>query len=154
MTIGAQRWAIAEGYIPGKSHGPAPQMESHETLCLLNAGDRDAHVEIMVYFTDRAPVGPYRYTVPARRTRHLRFNEFTAPERLPRDTDFASVISADSTPARSLRSSNKTSMPAARSCAYKSSATVCWRVDLCMLMGTSATWNGAMAAGQMMPFSS
>lgn len=40
MTIGAQRWAIAEGYIPGASHGPAPQMESHETPCLLNAGDR------------------------------------------------------------------------------------------------------------------
>ena len=58
MTIGAQRWAIAEVYIPGKSHGPAPQMESHETLCLLNAGDRDAHVEIMVYFTGREPVGP------------------------------------------------------------------------------------------------
>src|SRR3569833_4063375 len=95
MTIGAQRWAIAEGYIPGKSHGPAPQMESHETLCLLNAGDRDAHVEIMVYFTDREPVGPYRYTVPARRTRHQRFNEFTDTERLPRDTDFASVITAD-----------------------------------------------------------
>src|SRR3569832_500031 len=95
MTIGAQRWAIAEGYIPGKRHGPAPQMESHETLCLLTAGARAAHVEIMVYFTDREPVGPYRYTVPARRTRHLRFNEFTDPVRLPRDTDFASVISAD-----------------------------------------------------------
>src|SRR3569833_2419845 len=95
MTIGTRRWAIAEGYIPGSSHGPAPQMERHETLCLLNAGDRDAHVEIMVYFTDREPVGPYRYTVPARRTRHLRFNEFTDPERLPHDTDFASVITAD-----------------------------------------------------------
>lgn len=49
----------------------------------------------MIYFTDREPVGPYRYTVPARRTRHLRFNEFSDPERLPRDTDFASVIAAD-----------------------------------------------------------
>src|SRR3569623_3847214 len=94
MTIGAQRWAIAEGYIPGTSHGPAPQMERHETLCLLTAGDRDAHVEIMDYITDRAPVGPYRYTVPARRTRHLRFNEFTAPERHPRDTAYASDITA------------------------------------------------------------
>src|SRR3569832_1883875 len=84
MTIGAQRWAIAEGYIPGKSHGPAPQMESHETLCLLNAGDRDAHVEIMVYFTDREPVGPYRYTVPARRTRRRRGGGGAGPGRRPR----------------------------------------------------------------------
>src|SRR3569832_464471 len=95
MTIGAQRWAIAEGYIPGKSHGPAPQMESHETLCLLNAGDRDAHVEIMVYFTDREPVGPYRYTVPARRTRHQHNNKNTDPEHHPRNTKKTSVITAD-----------------------------------------------------------
>src|SRR3569832_2514740 len=90
MTIGAQRWAIADGYIPGKSHGPAPQMESHETLCLLNAGDRDAHVEIMVYFTDRAPVGPYRYTVPARRTRHRRGGGGAGPGRRPRGAGGAS----------------------------------------------------------------
>src|SRR3569833_633526 len=94
MTIGTRRWAIAEGKIPGTSHGPAPQMESHATLSLLNAGDRDANDQIMDYYTAREPVGPYRFTVPARRTRHLRFNDFTDPERLPRDTDFACVITA------------------------------------------------------------
>src|SRR3569833_2658754 len=95
MTIGAQRWAIAEGYIPGKSRGTAPQMESHEPLCLLNAGDRDAHVEIMVYFTDREPVGPYRYTVPARRTRHLRFYVGAGRGRRPRGAGGAGGGAAD-----------------------------------------------------------
>jgi len=94
-VIGALRWAIAEGYIPGWSNGPAPQMESHETVCILNAGDRDAQVEIVIYFAAREPAGPYRFVVPARRTRHLRFNEFREPEPVPRDTDFASVITAD-----------------------------------------------------------
>ena len=42
--IGHMRWAIAEGYIPASSHGPEPQMTSHETVCLLNSSDRDAHV--------------------------------------------------------------------------------------------------------------
>jgi len=37
-----KRWAIAEGYIPGWSHGPSPQMESHETVCLLNASGHEA----------------------------------------------------------------------------------------------------------------
>ncbi len=37
--IGQQRWAIAEGYIPEWSTGPEPQMTSHETVCILNAGD-------------------------------------------------------------------------------------------------------------------
>ena len=93
--IGRKRWAIAEGYIPGWSHGPEPQMLSHETACLLNASDRDAHVEIVVYFADREPVGPYRVTVPARRTKHVRFNDLTDPEPIPVDTDYASVIQSD-----------------------------------------------------------
>jgi len=36
-SIGKKVWAIAEGYIPSYSHGPAPQLESHETACILNA---------------------------------------------------------------------------------------------------------------------
>jgi hypothetical protein len=73
--IGCRRWAIAEGYIPGWSNGPEPQFTSHETVCLLNASDEEANVEITVFFSDREPAGPYRVTVPARRTKHVRFNE-------------------------------------------------------------------------------
>lgn len=95
QPMGKQRWTIAEGYIPGGSHGPAPQMESHETACILNASQEDAHVRITVFFTDREPVGEYQVTVPARRTRHLRFNELDDPQPIPVDTDFASVIESD-----------------------------------------------------------
>ncbi len=94
-SIGARRWVIAEGYIPGRSTGPEPQMTSHETACILNTGDRDASVRITVFFADREPVGPYRVGVPARRTRHIRFNDLEDPEPIPRDTDYASVIESD-----------------------------------------------------------
>lgn len=94
-SIGRTVWAIAEGYIPGKSVGPAPQMTSHETACILNTNDRDANVEITIYFADRAPAGPYRMVVPAQRTKHVRFNDLTDPEPVPRDTDYASVIRSD-----------------------------------------------------------
>lgn len=93
--IGKTTWAIAEGYIPPESHGPTPTMLSHETACLLNSGDRDAHVAITVYFADREPAGPYRVTVPARRTLHLRFNDLRDPESVPRGTDYSSVIQSD-----------------------------------------------------------
>jgi hypothetical protein len=93
--IGAKRWAIAEGYIPPGSTGPAPQMTSHETLCILNAGDEDAEIVITVYFTDREPVGPYRVTVSARRTRHVRFNNLTDPQPIPVGTDFASIVESN-----------------------------------------------------------
>ena len=92
---GHRRWAIAEGYIPGWSNGPEPQFTSHETACLLNTSEEEAHVEITVFFSDREPVGPYRITVPARRTLHLRFNELKDPEAIPVDTDYASVIESD-----------------------------------------------------------
>lgn len=93
--IGRRRWAVAEGYIPEWSHGPAPAMMSHESVCLLNAGSADAHVQIMLYFHDREPAGPYRVTVPARRTRHVRFNELRDPEPVPRGTEYSSVIESD-----------------------------------------------------------
>lgn len=94
-ALGRKRWAIAEGWIPGTSHGPEPQMTSHETVCLLNASDADAHVRITVYFAEREPAGPFEVTVPARRTRHVRFNDLDRPERIPRETDYASVIESD-----------------------------------------------------------
>ena len=90
--IGRCRWAVAEGYIPKWSHGPEPELVSHESVCLLNAGSADAHVEITLYFSNREPVGPYRLTVPARRTRHVRFNELHDPEPVPRGTEYSSVI--------------------------------------------------------------
>jgi hypothetical protein len=93
--VGRTVWAIAEGYIPGASTGPEPQMTSHETACILNTGSRDAHVKITIFFSDRDPVGPYHVTVPARRTRHLRFNELNEPEPIPRDTDYSSVFESD-----------------------------------------------------------
>lgn len=93
--IGKKTWAIAEGYIPKESTGPEPAMTSHETACLLNATDREAHVRITVYFKDREPAGPYAVTVPPRRTRHLRFNDLTDPEPIPKGTDYASVIESD-----------------------------------------------------------
>jgi hypothetical protein len=93
--IGKRRWAIAEGYIPAQSHGPHPQMESHETACILNGGDEDACVRITIFFHDKEPVGPYSLNVPARRTRHVRFNELEEPAPIPRDTEFASIIESD-----------------------------------------------------------
>jgi hypothetical protein len=95
QVIGKRRWAIAEGYIPPSSTGETRELTSHETLCLLNATERDAQVAITVFFADREPVGPFRVTVAAKRTRHVRFNDLTDPQPIPRNTDFASIIESD-----------------------------------------------------------
>jgi len=91
--IGRTTWSIAEGFIPSESTSGDRALVSHETACILNATNRTAEIRIMIYFADREPVGPYRVTVPARRTYHLRFNDLQDPP-VPRDTDYASVIEA------------------------------------------------------------
>ncbi len=95
--IGGTRWAIAEGYIPSGSTGPHPDMTSHETACLLNAGDREAHVSITIFYfyVDRPPGAPYRLLLPAQRTLHVRFNDLNDPTPIPVDTEYASVIESD-----------------------------------------------------------
>jgi hypothetical protein len=94
-AIGRKRWAIAEGYIPSESSFSDRALTSHETACILNAGDREAQVAITIFFVNREPVGPYRVTVAARRTLHLRFNDLDDPQPIPRDTDYASVFESD-----------------------------------------------------------
>jgi hypothetical protein len=94
QAIGHRMWAIAEGFIPDGSTG-GEEMTSHETLCVLNAADEDANVELTVYFADREPVGPYRLRVPARRTLHLWFNDLDDPEPIPRATDYATLVRSD-----------------------------------------------------------
>lgn len=95
QPIGQMRWAIAEGFIPPGSTGEGEQFASHETACILNAGDKEAHVALTVFFSDREPAGPYRATVPPRRTLHLHFNDLTDPEPIPHGTDYACVIESD-----------------------------------------------------------
>jgi hypothetical protein len=93
--IGHTRWVIPEGWIPAWSHGPAPLLTSHEAACILNANDADAHVSVTVYFEDREPAGPFNFVVPARRTRHVRFNDLGDDEPIPRATAYSSVIESD-----------------------------------------------------------
>lgn len=93
--IGQLRWVIPEGYIPPKSHGPAPEFTSHEALCVLNANVEDAHLAVTIFYADRDPMGPYRLTVPARRARHFRFNNLDDPAPIPLGTSYSSLIESD-----------------------------------------------------------
>ena len=95
QSIGRRRWSIAEGYIPSQSSFSDRALISHETACILNASDQEAHISVTVFFEDREPVGPYRVTMAPRRTLHLRFNDLNEPAPIPLDTDFSSVFKSD-----------------------------------------------------------
>lgn len=93
-VIGASTWVVADGYIPPESTGPAPAMTSHDSVCLLNAGQVDAVVEIVAYFTDREPAGPYVLAVASQRAHHQRINDLHDPEPIPVGVDYSLVLSS------------------------------------------------------------
>jgi hypothetical protein len=95
MEIGKKIWAIAEGYIPTWSTGPAPELTSHEAACILNTADRPAHIRLMIYYPDKAPVGPYHFLVEAQRSLHIRFNDLTDPATIPPGATYSSVFVSD-----------------------------------------------------------
>lgn len=91
-TLGRKTWVIAEGYIPEYGTGKEPEFTSHETACILNTSNQKAEVELTIFFSDKDPVGPYKVTVEAQRTKHLRFNDLKDPAPVPKGTDYACVI--------------------------------------------------------------
>jgi hypothetical protein len=89
---GHKRWVVADGYIPLDSTGSPRPLVSHDAICILNCGNKDAHITVTVFFSNRDPAGPYSFDIAARRTSHVRFNELTDPEPIPHNMDYASVI--------------------------------------------------------------
>ena len=95
-SIGHTRWAIAEGYLPAPGpNGDNVALRSHESACILNAGDTDALVRITLFFKDREPAGPYLVTVKARRTSHIRFDELRDPAPVPLETEYSSLLESN-----------------------------------------------------------
>lgn len=92
---GHRQWAIAGGHIPLESHGAEPGLTSFDRICLLNAGDREADVELTIHYSDADPVGPYRLCVGARRVRHVRFNDLIDPLAMPLDEHYSAVITSN-----------------------------------------------------------
>jgi hypothetical protein len=91
---GRHRWYVPDAYLPAdSSHG----VESHESACLLNAGDLGALVRLTFFFEDREPVGPVELELDARRTRHVRLTDVDAlgGVELPRDVPFAYAVESD-----------------------------------------------------------
>lgn len=92
--LGSTRWAVGDGWIPPYSSSEDSALQSHESVCMLNSGDEPADVDIVLYFADRDPAGPYQLTIPPRRVRHVTLNHLDDPEPVPLATDYSMVISA------------------------------------------------------------
>lgn len=92
---GSTKWVITGGHIPLFSTGPEPANTSRDELHFLNTSTQEARITLMVYYTDRNPVGPFHLSVDARRLRIVRCNDLIDPEAIPLATDYALLIESD-----------------------------------------------------------
>ena len=92
---GARRWYIPDAYLP--SSGLGETWEGHESVCMLNVGERDARVTLRLYFEDRDPITIDGIELRARSNRHVGMHK---PEQLngvdvPRDTPYGMAVESD-----------------------------------------------------------
>ena len=77
-AIGKKCWVVPDGFIPRVTEHDKDNLNgyvSHECVCLLNTGDRDAAIELAVYFEDKEPVLVNDIVLAAGRCWHLRMDE-------------------------------------------------------------------------------
>lgn len=97
MSIGARTWTIPDAYLPAAGPPGAAGYVGHESLCVLNAGDADAHLRLSFLFADREPLRGIAATVPAWRCRHIRFDRLDELGGfvVPRETPYGLVVESD-----------------------------------------------------------
>jgi hypothetical protein len=91
--LGHTLWTLPDGYIPPTSTG---ELESHESVCVLNAGSEQASIRITVYFEDRDPLVCEAVDVAGRRTKHIRTSSLQqAGEHIPKGVPYAMAVESD-----------------------------------------------------------
>lgn len=70
-------------------------MCNHKSAYLLNTSCQDADVEIIVYFSNREPAGPYLISIAAQQTRLVNFSDLTHLDLHPLATDYVSIIKSN-----------------------------------------------------------
>ncbi len=93
-VVGSRTWYIPDAYYPVESSGKYP---SHEAICVLNPGPRDAVLEITLYFEDREKMGGFRAVCKAERANHVRLDMIKNDrgEGVPRGVPYAIMVRSD-----------------------------------------------------------
>ncbi|MBZ4644554.1 MAG: hypothetical protein PWR27_1112 [Petroclostridium sp.] len=93
-AVGKKIWVIPDGFLPEKSNG---DFVSHEAVCVLNTGEKDAHINITVYFEDREPMERFTAVCGAKRTNHIRLDkiEDADGQKIPVGVPYALKVESD-----------------------------------------------------------
>ena len=94
-ALGSRIWLIPDCYYPSTS-SPGHYV-SHEAICVLNVGDKDAHLKLTLYFEDRDPIRSFKAVCKAGRTNHIRLDKIRDENgnSIPQDVPYAVMVESD-----------------------------------------------------------
>ena len=95
QNAGKCHWFIPDAFYPVVDRGN--DYVSHEAVCVLNAGNNDAHIKITLYFEDREPIDGFEAVCPAKRTNHIRMDRIVSKDgmRIPRGVPYAMTVESN-----------------------------------------------------------
>ena len=70
---GKKEWLVPDCYWPEIT--TSGHYVSHEAICVLNTGDKDAEINLTLYFEDEEPMHGFKTFCGARRTHHVRLDK-------------------------------------------------------------------------------
>lgn len=93
---GSTLWFIPDGYLATPLEND-PVYKNHESICVMNVTDQDAHLLFDFYFADRDPIENAAVLIPAQRCIHVRMDDpaNTGGVPLPLDTPYGARVRSD-----------------------------------------------------------
>lgn len=93
-NLGKCTWLIPDAFWAVKDNG---DYVSHEAVCVLNTGDKDAEIKFTLYYEDRDPVFGLTSTCPAKRTHHIRMDKLVDSEgnHIARGVPYAMLVESN-----------------------------------------------------------
>lgn len=91
---GSKVWFIPDGYYPSTSSGT---QKSHDAICVLNTGKKEANISITLYFEDRDKMQGFYTSCGAERTHHIRMDKIKDKNgnTVPMDVPYAMMVESD-----------------------------------------------------------
>ena len=70
---GKTEWLVPDCYWPEVT--TPGHYVSHEAICVVNTGDKDAEIDLTLYFEDQDPIKGFKAVCGAERTNHIRLDK-------------------------------------------------------------------------------
>lgn len=93
--FGKLDWAFSAGRIPFRSTGKEPEFVSHDKISILNTSEKEAKIELIIFYEDEQPSEKYELLVKAKRLRKIRFNDLIDPVAMRLERNYSCYIRAN-----------------------------------------------------------